>query len=121
VEAKEAKLIQMLKNKTINNTREQWIDQYLYLTRFAMPEAALIKRHDWPIKFDHCFQRVVLDNVCNGAWYDYIKQPAYRHLSETQAQAAVKLCESILADEMDLHCLNKRSLRWRQKQSSFAF
>nr|WP_255654672.1 hypothetical protein [Alishewanella maricola] len=111
----------MLKNKTINHTREQWVDQYRYLTQFIMPKEALDKRHDWPIKHDHCFQRVVLDNVCNGAWYDYIKQPAYRHLSAAQAQAAVKLCEDILAGEVDLHCLNKRSLRWRQKQSSFAF
>ncbi|WP_445426606.1 hypothetical protein [Alishewanella sp. HL-SH06] len=121
MEAKEAKLIPMLKNKTINHTREQWVDQYRYLTQFIMPKEALDKRHDWPIKHDHCFQRVVLDNVCNGAWYDYIKQPAYRHLGAAQAQAAVKLCEDILAGEVDLHCLNKRSLRWRQKQSSFAF
>ena len=55
--------------KTINDTREQWVDQYRYLTQFIMPKEALNKRHDWPIKYDHCFQRVVLDNVCNGAWF----------------------------------------------------
>ena len=22
----------------------------------------------WPVKYDHCFQRIVLDNICNGCW-----------------------------------------------------
>ncbi|MFC4698963.1 hypothetical protein ACFO4O_02155 [Glaciecola siphonariae] len=105
------------------------IQEYLHLTRDAMPALAKQRNAEqgregnaqWPVQHDHCFQRIVLDNICGGAWYDYIKAPAYQHLSPTQADAAVRLCHQIIGGEADLKQLNERSFKWRQKQYRFSF
>ena len=70
----------------------------------------------WPIRNNHCFQRVVLDAVCGGVWYDYVPQPAYKHLTQDQAAKAVELCEAILSGVTDLGVLNQQSLAWRGKR-----
>ena len=80
-----------------------------------MPVFALDKKRDWPVQNDHCFQRIVLDTICEGVWYDHIARPAYKHLSPTQALAAVQLCEQIIAGQIDLTALNQKSLAWRGK------
>ena len=43
----------------------------------------------WPVKDDHCFQRIVLDTICNGPWYEYLERPTYQYISENQALNAV--------------------------------
>ena len=80
-----------------------------------MPRLARGEKRHWPVRNDHCFQRIVLDTICKGVWYDHIARPAYKHLSQAQALAAVLLCEQIIADEIDLAVLNQRSLGWRGK------
>lgn len=75
----------------------------------------------WPVQHDHCFQRIVLDNICEGARYQFIKAPAYQHLNATQAKAAVSLCWRIINGQVDLTQLNEYSLKWRQKQYTFSF
>jgi len=92
------------------------IDQYLYLTKSVLPELARKPSTQWPVVNDHCFQRIVLDNICNGVWYNYINKPAYRNLSYEQAYEAVQLSESIAKGEADLHQLNHNSLVWREKR-----
>ncbi|MEM1065736.1 MAG: hypothetical protein AAF771_12865 [Pseudomonadota bacterium] len=74
----------------------------------------------WPVRNDHCFQRIVLDAVCGGSWYAYLKRPAYAHLSVAQAAEAVNLCERIISGEADLWALNRQSLQWRGKLSAQA-
>lgn len=39
------------------------IDDYLALTRDVLPGLASREGCDWPIREDHCFQRVVLDTI----------------------------------------------------------
>ncbi len=73
------------------------------------------------MKHDHCFQRIVLDNICGDAWYSVIKAPAYKHLNIVQATAAVALCHQIINGDVALSMLNARSLSWRKKQSTFNF
>jgi hypothetical protein len=92
------------------------VARYMYLTRTVMPQLALDEKRGWPVRNDHCFQRIVLDTVCEGVWYDHIARPAYKHLSQSQALAAVQLCEQIIADQIDLSVLNQKSLAWRGKQ-----
>jgi len=105
------------------------IQEYLTLTREVMPQLAkelnmargIEGAPRWPVEHDHCFQRIVLDTICEGAWYDYIKSPAYKHLNATQATAAVQLCRRIINGQEDLKQLNEHSLKWRQKQHTFSF
>jgi hypothetical protein len=73
------------------------VDQYLDLVNRQLPEAA---KHDsrYPVRFNHCFARIVLDTLCGGEWYQYIQKPAYRHMTERQLQEAIALCHQFLAD-----------------------
>jgi len=73
-------------------------------------------RH-WPVRNDHCFQRIVLDTVCGGVWYDHLARPAYKHLTRAEAMQAVSLCTDIIDGTADLNALNKQSLVWRGKLS----
>jgi hypothetical protein len=67
------------------------------------------------VRNDHCFQRIVLDAICGGTWYDHIARPAYKHLTRYQALQAVTLCDAIISGDADLTQLNRQSLTWRGK------
>ncbi len=97
------------------DTRSSLVERYLHLTRQVMPFLARTQMTRWPVRSDHCFQRIVLDTVCGGVWYDCIDRPAYRHLTIEQADQAVALCDQIIAGTIDLADLNRRSLIWRGK------
>ena len=78
-----------------------------------LPQAA--RREGWPIREDHCFGRVVLDNVFGDAWYDHVDgRPAYEHLSPAELTVAVDLADRMLkAGRPTVEALNRNSLRWR--------
>lgn len=96
--------------------RQKLTDQYLHLTRTVMPELARTQRRDWPVRTDHCFQRIGLDSVASGIWYERIPRPAYKRLNRDQAQRAVSLCENIISGRADLVKSNRGSLSWRGKR-----
>jgi len=96
-------------------TEAALVEQYLHLTRTVMPALAQTSKRHWPVRNDHCFQRIVLDAICGGVWYDHIARPAYKHLSQAQATLAVQLCNQIIAEQTNLNVLNQRSLAWRGK------
>lgn len=91
------------------------VQAYLHLTRVVLPQMARRPGVNWPVVNDHCFQRIVLDAISGGVWYDHIARPAYKHLTPRQAAGAVALCKAIIAGEADLHRLNRQSLKWRGK------
>ncbi|MEM7568901.1 MAG: hypothetical protein AAF337_03820 [Pseudomonadota bacterium] len=91
------------------------VETYLHLTGTVLPALARSKETNWPVSEDHCFQRIVLDTVCGGVWYDHLDRPAYKHLSPERAAQAVDLCRAIAAGEVDMEQLNKQSLLWRGK------
>ena len=91
------------------------VSRYIVLTKEVMPHLARTSHKHWPVSNDHCFQRIVLDAVCGGVWYDYLPRPAYKNLTHDQAANAVKLCNDIISGDADLIFLNKQSLQWRGK------
>ena len=91
------------------------VAHYLTLTKEVLPRMASDPRRGWPVRNDHCFQRIVLDTICGGVWYDHLDRPAYKHLSAEQAERAAQLCDDIAAGRTDLHALNRMSLHWRGK------
>ncbi|MEN1727365.1 MAG: hypothetical protein AAGJ52_02905 [Pseudomonadota bacterium] len=95
--------------------RDALVAKYLELTREQLPQRAAAPEVRWPVRYDHCFQRIVLDHVCQGVWYEHIAKPAYRNLTARQAADAVSLCDRIISGEADLHWLNQQSLAWRGK------
>lgn len=88
--------------------------RWLELTRIVLPGLAAERR--WPVRNDHCFQRILLDSICGGVWYDHVqKRPAYKHLPVERLGAAVALAETLQAGTADVQALNKQSLVWRGK------
>lgn len=87
-----------------------WLD----LTRKTLPGLAVSS--GWPVRADHCFQRILLDHAVGGRWYDHVAgRPAYRHIDEAALLRAVTLAEDVLAGRADLPALNRQSLAWRGK------
>ena len=98
----------------VERLRSRWLS----LTQEQLPARARAQR--WPLREDHCFQRVLLDAACGGRWYDHVPaRPAYRHLDPDRLARAVALAER-LATEPDavvlLRELDARSLSWRGKK-----
>ena len=92
-------------------SRQLLVEEWLQLTREAMP--ALAKKRRWPVRFDHCFQRILLDNAVGGRWYDHIARPAYRNASDAQLKQAIALGKAAIKGDEDLAALNRNSLKWR--------
>ena len=75
--------------------RDQLEKRWLSLTREEMPSVA--RARGWPVVFDHCFQRILLDNAAGRVWYEVIeKRPAYRHAPDALLRDAVELGEAAL-------------------------
>ena len=88
--------------------------RWLHLTRETLPGLAAERR--WPVRFDHCFQRILLDAACGGRWMDHVAgRPAYRAIDDARLREAVRLAEAVEAGDADLHALNRSSLGWRGK------
>ena len=98
--------------------KDTLIATYMHLTKEVLPSMARSDRTNWPVSEDHCFQRIVLDNVCGGVWYEHLDRPAYKHLTKDQAKRAVKLCRGIIEGREDLRQMNQQSLMWRGKQKT---
>ena len=95
-------------------------ERWLALTREELPARARAER--WPLHLDHCFMRVLLDEACDGRWYDHVEgRPAYRHLGPERLARAVALGERLAAEPADaaealLLELDDASLRRRGKR-----
>ena len=93
--------------------RETLEREWLALTRQVLP--ALAAERGWPIRLDHCFQRVLLDHAVGGCWYEAIeRRPAYRHAPPEILEAAVRMARAICDGRCDLDAANERSLAWRR-------
>ena len=88
--------------------RTHWRD----LVERRLPDAV---RPDWPVRLDHCFARILLDNACGGPWRDHTRPPAHATMPLGQLEIAIALGEAVLAGRADLALLNRRSLAWRGK------
>lgn len=88
-----------------------WLD----LVRRHLPAMAI--ERGWPIRSDHCFARVLLDNAVRGCWYDFVSgRPAYRRASDAQLSAALALGRAAAAGGLDMAAANARSLGWRRQR-----
>ena len=93
------------------NEREALEKEWLDLTGHRLPHAA--RQQGWPIRFDHCFQRVLLDNACGGVWYAAIKgRPAYKAAPAELLRRAIALGLGAAEGRADLHALYDKSLAW---------
>lgn len=92
-------------------------DRYLQLTRFELPAKA--RQEGWTLVEDHCFMRVILDQLFEACWYDHLDRrlTAYKQLSEMQLCKCIEMAERILAGDTEaLKRWNRQSLEWRGKR-----
>ena len=97
------------------------LEEFLHYAKNILPSIASMKKNAWPIHHDHCFMRVILDNIVGCAWYEAIPSPAYKNLTDEQASAALNLARQIAIESVSLHVLNQRSKQWRNKQLKLEF
>ena len=67
-----------------------------------------------PIRFNHCFARVVLDWLFADVWYGHVAKPAYRHLTDDQLRRCIARMRLWLTDRAVLESDNARSLALRR-------
>jgi len=104
---------------TVANDRATLEARWLDLTRRVLP--GLADARGWPVRADHCFQRILLDVACGGVWYDSIAaRPAYAHAPDAVLRSAVLLGEGAVDGSADLPALNDRSLGWRRARRARA-
>ncbi|WP_052055872.1 hypothetical protein [Myxosarcina sp. GI1] len=96
---------------------EQLRAKYLWLVNEELPAQA--KQREFPVRFNHCFARIILDNLFNCCWYEAIDRKqgaAYKQLSVEQLERAIEIAEVIIErPDSYVRELNQNSLRWRNK------
>lgn len=99
------------------NRLTQLRNQYLELTNQVLPQLATSR--DFPVQVNHCFQRIILDNLFDRCWYEVLerkREPAYKQLTESQLEQAIAIVDRIITEpDSYLHQLNQNSLNWRGK------
>ncbi len=101
-----------------NNYELDLQQKYLRLVNVILPGVA--REKSFPITFNHCFARIILDNLFEGCWYNYLdprgRVAAYKQLDTTKLSKAISLAESMAeGDANHITELNKNSLRWRKE------
>lgn len=87
-------------------------DQLTYYVEFVFPQIAV--KYNWPIRFDHCFRRVLYDTLCQDKWDKHIASPAINNMTPTQLQDCVTICRSIVWKPETMIELNNLSLGYRK-------
>jgi len=99
------------------NRLTQLRNRYLELTNQVLPNLATSR--NFPVRYNHCFQRIILDNLFGRCWYEVLNRnhgPAYKQLTEIQLEAAIALAHQIIEQpDAYLQALNQNSLHWRGK------
>lgn len=101
---------------TTKELQERW--RYIYQDHLpALAKAKDSVQKAWPVRLDHCFARIVLDNAIgkDRPWTEVLKQPAIRNMNTEQITDAIELAEQIATGEADLRELNNQSLQFRGK------
>lgn len=92
-----------------------------YLDSINIVLPCLAKSKQWKIKYNHCFARILLDNLFKDCWYNYLDKTktAYKQLNKEQLIILFNIIQLILNDESKegyvLNQLNKNSLKYRGK------
>ncbi|MCU0549951.1 MAG: hypothetical protein MUC48_11440 [Leptolyngbya sp. Prado105] len=91
-------------------------NQYLELTNQVLPRLATSRK--FPIRYNHCFQQIILDNLLGRCWYEVLERkriPAYQQLTEEQLEQAIAIAQSMITEpDSYVQQLNQNSLNWRK-------
>lgn len=84
--------------------------QYRQLINSTLPAM-----YQQPVRFNHCFARIVLDWLFQDCWYRHLhkNKPAYQQLTEKQLAACIQRMQAWIADSNLLYADNHASLGYR--------
>ena len=103
-------------------SRDELVAEYQRLAKVALPARA--KDEKWPIRFDHCFMRVMLDCAFGKCWYECLDRKrgsAISQISDADLAAAVAVGLRMEAEGRSaVDELDARSLRLRGKRPKTA-
>jgi len=97
-------------SKTTIDENKRLLNEYVEET---FPFVA--KRYGWPIRFNHCFRRVVYDTLCQDRWDKHVVPPAIDNMTPIQIIDCLTICKSIMQSPNCLIELNNLSLSYRTK------
>lgn len=74
-------------------------------------------KYQFPVKFNHCFNRIILDWLFNDCWYNHLEKnkTAISQLSFKQLNAAITRMNEWLINQDILISDNNKSLQYRRK------
>ena len=87
-------------------------DEYKQLINVDLPAS-----YTSPVRFNHCFNRIILDWLFKDCWYNHLskKASAISQLSEEQLSNAIERMKQWLNDHQLLIEDNLKSLAYRKK------
>ncbi|KAL9020982.1 MAG: hypothetical protein Q9185_001809 [Variospora sp. 1 TL-2023] len=96
-------------------------DEWKHMYGETLPSLALSKssvQDSWPVHVDHCFGRIILDNVIgrDSPWMNKLKSPAAKHMTSEQLEACIALGTAIAEGRESLPLLDAKSLQLRGKK-----
>jgi hypothetical protein len=101
----------MLFQADINNLK----NYYIHHVNVTLPIVSV--QQQWPIKYNHCFARIILDNVFEDCWYKHLDRTkvAYQQLSYDELLKANKIIQLLILDRTKkaINILNARSFKYR--------
>lgn len=88
---------------------------YLHYVNTILPEAA--KYGNYPVQYNHCWARILLDISVGCYWKDVIQSPAYKNAPVKVLVKAICYAREILEPGGEKVCreYNYRSLCYRRK------
>lgn len=88
------------------------IATYKTLINETLPQA-----YQSPVRYNHCFNRIILDWLFGDCWYNHLNRnkTAVSQLSETQLQQAIQRMNAWIESYDLLVVDNQNSLTWRKK------
>lgn len=89
---------------------EEWKQVVLELVSLAQQNTQM-----YPVKYNHCFIRIILDQLCQDCWYNHISKPAIYNMTNEQLSKAIELAKVIIKHPEICWVWNMQSLKWRGK------
>jgi hypothetical protein len=90
-------------------------DEYINWVNVKLPAASKNNPGKYPVRYNHCWGRIILDFIFKDDWRKHLKSPAYTKLSYSQLIDAIDTAEELEHNPEYAHKLNKQSLDYRGK------
>ena len=88
------------------------VDTYKKLVNITLPAT-----YTFPVRYNHCFGRIILDWLFQDCWYHHLhrNKPAFSQLNEQQLQSAISRMNEWIKDQQLLMDDNVASLNYRKQ------